>query len=169
MNPKEVSSDEWEDCPQGTLKALAKRSQQQRTQKFAKWAIPSMFVMLLALGGWLPTMFSLNQETLSCDQVTKMLPAYASNTLTATQRIQAERHLNKCQFCAEKLRTIQATLSVSVRSGGWISVHPFANSRSRPVLFYQQGTETLFDFTCFDQPTLPDARYRSRSLFVSVH
>ena len=161
MNSNSVSSDEWEDCPKGTLHALAKRSQRQRTMKRATWAIPLTFVMLLALGGWLSLPFSWNTTTLSCDQVVKLLPAYASNTLAATQGAQVERHLKKCPLCAEKLRTIQATLSVAVRSGGSIRLYPVADRSLRSVVLNRAGPKSLCGFIHFGQPTRPVARYRS--------
>ena len=110
MNPKLVSTDNWEDCPAGTLQALAKRSRQRRTMKSAAWAIPLTLVMLLSLvwSGNLPSPFNLNSATLACDQVVNLLPAYASKSLSATQRAQIDKHLKKCPLCAEKLRTIQA-------------------------------------------------------------
>ena len=169
MNPNSVSSDEWEDCPKGTLQALAKGSQQQRTLKRATWAIPLTLVMLLALGGWLSLQFSWNTTTLSCDQVVKLLPTYASNTLSVTQRAQVERHLKKCLLCAEKLRTIQTTPSVAKRSGGWIRLHPVADRRLRSVALNRVGPKSLCGFMHFDQPTRPVAKYRTGSPSVSVH
>ena len=112
MNPNAVSSDEWEDCPKGTLQSVANRSRRQRTIKRAAWAIPLTLVMLLAWAGWLPSPFSSKSSALACDQVVKLLPDYASNSLSVTRRAQVEQHLKKCPFCAEKLRTIQATQSV---------------------------------------------------------
>ncbi len=112
MNPNTVSTDEWEDCPKGTLQSVANRSRRQRTKKRAAWAIPLTLVMLLAWAGWLPSPFSSKSSALACDQVVKLLPDYASNSLSTTRRAQVERHLKKCAFCAEKLRTIQATQSV---------------------------------------------------------
>ena len=78
--------------------------------KSAAWAIPLTLVMLLSLvwSGNLPSPFNLNSATLACDQVVNLLPAYASKSLSATQRAQIDKHLKKCPLCAEKLRTIQA-------------------------------------------------------------
>lgn len=112
MNLNTVSTDEWEDCPKGTLQSVANRSRRQRTTKRAAWAIPLTLVMLLAWAGWLPSPFSSKSSALACDQVVKLLPDYASNSISTTRRAQVEQHLKKCPFCAEKLRTIQATQSV---------------------------------------------------------
>lgn len=116
MNPNAASSDEWEDCPKGTLQSVANRSRRQRTIKRAAWAIQLTLVMLLAWTGWLPSPFSAKSGGLACDQVVKLLPDYASNSLSATQRAQVEQHLKKCPFCAEKLRAIQAAQSVAENS-----------------------------------------------------
>ncbi len=64
------------------------------------------------LGSWLPLSFSAKSSALACDQVVKLLPDYASNSLSATRRAQVEEHLKKCPFCAEKLRAIRAAQSV---------------------------------------------------------
>lgn len=169
MNPNSARSDEWEECPKGTLQALAKRSQQQPTLKRATWAIPLTLVMLLALGALISFPFSWNTTTLSCDQVVKLLPTYASNTLSVTQRAQVERHLKKCPLCAEKLRTIQTTPSVAELLGGWIKLHPVADRRLRSVVLHRAGPKSLCGFMHFDQPTRPVAQYRSGSPSVSVH
>lgn len=129
MNPNSGNSDEWEVCPKGTLKALAKRAQQQRALKRATWGIPLILIMLLAWSGWLPSPLGGNIETLTCDQVIQVLPAYASATLASTQREQVERHLKKCSLCVEKLRSLRASLSLADRSGGWIGLHPAAESK----------------------------------------
>ena len=112
MNPNAVSSDEWEDCPKGTLQSVANRSRGQRTIKRAAWAIPLTLVMMLAWAGWLPSPFSSKSDELACDQVVKLLPDYASSSLSPTRRAQVEQHLKKCPFCADKLKAIQATLAV---------------------------------------------------------
>ena len=116
MNPNAASSDEWEDCPKGTLQSVANRSRRQWTTKRAAWAIPLTLVMLLAWTGWLPSPFSSKSSGLACDQVVKLLPDYASNSLSTTRRAQVEQHLKKCPFCAEKLRAIQAAQSVVEKS-----------------------------------------------------
>ncbi len=110
MNPNAVSSDEWEVCPKGTLQSVANRSRRQRTMKRTAWAIPLTLVLLLAWAG-VPSPFSLNSNALACDQVVKLLPDYATNSLPRTQRAEVEQHLKKCPFCAEKLRAIQAAQS----------------------------------------------------------
>ena len=112
MNPNAVSSEEWEDCPKGTLQALANRSRRQRTMKRAAWVIPLTLVVLLAWAGWLPSPLSPKSSALACDQVVKLLPDYASNSLSTTRRAQVEQHLKKCPFCTEKLSIIRATQSV---------------------------------------------------------
>ncbi len=74
-------------------------------------------------------MFSLDEATLACDVVAKLLPAYATKTLAETQRSRVDLHLSKCPLCAEKLRTIRAELSVAVRSGSWIKWHLVAERK----------------------------------------
>ena len=169
MNPNLASSDEWEVCPNGTLQALAKRSQQQRTLKRATWAILLMCVMLFALGGWLQIPFSWNTGSLACDQVVKILPAYATNKLSVTQRAQVERHLKKCGLCAEKFRMIQTTQSVAEHSDGWIRLHPVADRRLRSVILNRSGLKSQCSFMPFDLSTRPVAKYRTGSQSVSVH
>lgn len=169
MNPNSVGSDEWEDCPKGTLLALANRSQQQRALKRAAWAIPLTLVMLLAFGGWLSLQIRSDTTTLSCDHVVKLLPTYASNTLSVTQRAQVERHLKTCLPCAEKLRTIQATPSMAKSSGGRIRLHPVANRKLRSVALNREDPKSLRGFMHFDQPTRPVAKYQTKSPSVSVH
>ncbi len=169
MNLNSVGSDEWEDCPKGTLQALAKRSQRQQTLKRATWAVPLSLVMLLALGGWLSLPFSGNTTTLSCDQVVKLLPTYASNKLSVRERAQVERHLKKCPICAEKLRTIQTTQSVAEISSDWNKLRPVAERKLRLVVTNRAGPKNLCGFMHFDQPTRPVAKYRTGSPSVSVH
>lgn len=108
MNPIAVGSEEWEECPKGTLQSLAKRSRRQRTMKREAWATPLLLVTLFAWAGWLPTPFSPQSTALACDQVVKLLPDYATNSLSAIPRAQVEQHLKKCPFCSEKLRAIRA-------------------------------------------------------------
>ena len=135
MNPSAAGSEEWEDCPKGTLQSLANRSRRQRTLKRAAWAIPLTLVMLLGWSGWLPSPFSPNSSALACDQVVKLLPDYASNSLSATRRAQVEQHLKKCPFCAEKLKTIRAAQSVvgdSVVDRGSTPVKRFSALRTTP-------------------------------------
>ncbi len=132
MNQKQANTDNWEDCPAGTLQALASRSRHRRTMKRAAWAIPLTLVMLLSLAwsGWLPSPFNLNSATLACDQVVELLPAYASNSLSAAQQAQVEKHLKKCPLCAAKLRTLQATQSVAELP----RMHVTGNQRSAAFL-----------------------------------
>lgn len=112
MNPNVVRSDEWEDCPKGTLRSLANHSRQKRTMRHVARAIPLTLAVLLAAAMWLPSPFDSNAGAMFCDQVVSLLPDYAANTLPADERAQVERHLKKCPFCAEKLRAIRATQSV---------------------------------------------------------
>ena len=111
MNPNAVGSEEWEECPKGTLQSFANRSRRQRTMKRAAWATP-LTLVLLVWAGLLPSPFSPKSSALACDQVVELLPEYASNSLSANRRAQVEQHLKKCPFCAEKLRTIRSTQSV---------------------------------------------------------
>lgn len=112
MNPSAVGSEEWEDCPKGTLQSLANRIQRRRTMKRAAWTIP-LTLMLLAWAGWLSSPFNPNSSGLACDQVVKLLPDYAANSLSNARQRQVEQHLKKCPLCAEKLKTIRATQSVA--------------------------------------------------------
>ena len=139
MTPQTASTDDWEDCPEGTLQALANRSRRQRTVKRAAWAIPLTLATLfsLAWGGWLPLPYNLNSATLACDQVVALLPAYSANSLAAPLRAQVEQHLKKCPLCAAKLRTITRSVAAAIKH--------------------------------FDQPTQPVATHRSESLFVAGH
>ncbi len=134
MNPSVVGSEEWEDCPKGTLQYLANRSRRQRTMKRAAWATPLTLVALLAWAGWLPSPFP-KSGGLACDQVVKLLPDYASDSLSASRRAEVEQHLKKCPFCTEKLRTIRATRSVvggSVVNRVSIPVKRFSALRATP-------------------------------------
>lgn len=122
MNPNNVSSEEWEDCPKGTLQSLAKRSRHRRSLKHAALIAGLSLVALLAWGGWLPSPFTSTSGTLACDQVVVLLPAYASGSLSATQRTQVEQHLKKCPFCSERLRAIQTTQTVSALTQSSVGV-----------------------------------------------
>lgn len=136
MHLKSEPDDSWEKCPGGTLKSVAARSRRQRLVKRAALAIPLTAVLLLALtwSGYLPSPMDLNSSPLVCDQVVKLLPAYASNSLSATQRAQVEQHLKKCFFCRAKLEAIEsaqavaADLDASPRAGLMLS----SGARSMP-------------------------------------
>lgn len=118
MNPKTESGDDWEACPEGALQALAKRSRQRRSIQRAALMVPLTVVVLLALSwtGLVPLPFGTNSQPLFCDQVEKLLPAYAANTLSASQREQVLKHLNKCPFCRAKLQAIEAAQTVAFRN-----------------------------------------------------
>lgn len=152
MNLHTENPDDWENCPKGTLQSLASRSRQRQQLKRAALAVPLTIVAVFALawGGWLPSPLKLNSATLICDQVVKLLPAYASNSLAASQRSQVEKHLKKCPMCAEKLRSIRET-QASVDGSASIVASSF-----EAVLVKH-----------FAQPTPPDATYRSELLFVA--
>lgn len=118
MNPKTESGDDWEACPEGALQALAKRSRQRRSIQRAALMVPLTVIVLLALtwSGLVSLPFGSNSGPLLCDQVERLLPAYAANTLSASQREQVLKHLNKCPFCRAKLEAIEAARAVAFRS-----------------------------------------------------
>lgn len=118
MNPKTESGDDWEACPAGALQNLAKRSRQRRSIQRVALMVPLTVIVLLALSwsGLVPLPFGSNSQPLYCDQVEKLLPAYAANTLSVSQRAQVLKHLNKCPFCRAKLEAIEAARAVAFRS-----------------------------------------------------
>jgi Putative zinc-finger len=130
MNTQTDHSDSWEQCPSGVLQGLSKRSQRRRMVKRATWAIPLTVLLFFALtlNGTIPMPFNLYSGPLMCDQVVKLLPAYASNSLSATQRGQVELHLKKCPFCRDKLEAIRAKQSVATRWSPYLS-HPVVSGR----------------------------------------
>ena len=171
MSPLSPSNNNWEDCPAGTLNALAKRSRHRRTLKRASWAIPLTLVTLLSLAwGWLPSQFNLHSATLACDQVVKLLPAYASKSLSTTQHALVEKHLKKCPLCAEKLRTIQAAQShVSATISNRLATSQRAPKENwmRNSRFSRYGDSLLVMH--YDPPILPVATCCSKLPFVAVH
>ncbi len=114
MNSQTSDFDTWEQCPSGTLQSLTKRSQRRRMMKQAAWIAPVAILLLVAIAfnGALGTPFTSNLRPLRCDQVANLLPAYASDSLSESQRVQVEQHLKKCPFCKAKLQAIQAEQSV---------------------------------------------------------
>lgn len=118
MNPKTERNDDWEACPAGALQGLAKRSRQRRSMKRAVLMVPLAVILLLALtwSGLVSMPFGSNSGPLLCDQVERLLPAYAANTLSASQREQVLKHLNKCPFCRAKLQAIEAAQAIAFRT-----------------------------------------------------
>lgn len=115
MNAQTDHSDNWEQCPSGALQDLSRRSRRRRMVKQAAWGIPltALLLVALALNGTIPTPFNMHSGPLVCDQVVKLLPAYAANSLSAAQRVEVEQHLKKCPFCRDKLEAIRAKQSVA--------------------------------------------------------
>jgi Putative zinc-finger len=158
MHPTTPSSSAWEDCPEGTLQRLARPSRHRRLLKRAAWSIPLTLVMLLLLArsGWLLDSINWNSTTLTCDQVVKLLPAYVSDSLSATQRSQVDTHLKKCLLCAAKLKTIRAAQSVAKLQ--------LRGTRIR----FSERTLDMKLVTYRDPPNQLVATYRSELPFVAA-
>ncbi len=95
----------WQPCPSGELHALQRRVRGRRNRrKVIRSATAALAVAgSLVLGGyWLSQPAALNHS-----EVLNLAEAYSQpNGLTATQRAQVERHLQKCAPCREHYRQL---------------------------------------------------------------
>ena len=119
MHPNTDHHEGWAECPEGTLQAVATRSRRRRVVRRAALTIPLAVALLLAMswGGYLPLPMDAGSAPLRCDQVKKLLPAYASNSLSASRRARVELHLKKCPSCWKKLKAIEASQSIAASIG----------------------------------------------------
>lgn len=106
----------WRECVPGELTELATqhRHRQQRRDLLRNLTVAAVGCAGVGLAGilWLPKREPrFAPGGLVCDEVTRLLPAYAANQLDAKRKEQVQTHLASCGHCSERLKKLQQASS----------------------------------------------------------
>src|SRR5258705_13963006 len=106
MKSYEETADEavWRNCTPGELVELATRHRHREERRTLLRSL-SLAAAGCAVAGTLSVVWSQRRERpfapggIVCDEVTRLLPAYAAHQLDAERTAQVQKHLTACSHC----------------------------------------------------------------------
>ena len=111
-------SDNWDNCPQGTLVNLGGRLRgHSRRRQLAQSAVSAAVMALLVVAGGILMMGPWGSGggagspavQLSCEQVQMHLAAYVGGQLDGEVHTQVAEHLDHCPFCRRRLEELEGS------------------------------------------------------------